>query len=69
MSFSLMPTKAMLTVALDRADYLNKMLDLLFDGSTYVVVNKDPTKKLIRDLHDRLMRWKKNDLISVYTIL
>lgn len=59
--------KGNVTVALDRIDYVEKMTILLSDRNTYVIVNKDPTRKLIAHLHDRLMGWKKGEIISDHT--
>lgn len=40
---------------------------LLEDSNTYSILKKDPTKKLIRDLHDLLARWKKLEYITDLT--
>lgn len=51
--------KGNVTVAVNKVDYLKNMDALLNDNATYTIVNKDPTKKLIRNLHELLVRWKK----------
>ncbi|KMQ88038.1 reverse transcriptase [Lasius niger] len=56
--------KGNVTVALDKTDYMYKMNALLNDNNTYSKVNKDPTKKLIRNLHEMLARWKKRDYVT-----
>lgn len=52
------------TVALNKNDYLKKMTSLLDDTTTYNIVHKDPIKKLIKNLHELLMRWKKREYIT-----
>ncbi|EFN69198.1 hypothetical protein EAG_00289, partial [Camponotus floridanus] len=52
------------TAVLDRDDYLTKMKDLLDDNNTYVVSNKDPSKRICNDLNEILKRWKKKEYIS-----
>lgn len=37
---------------------------LLEDNNTYISIKKDPTKTLIRNLHDLLSKWKKREYIS-----
>lgn len=56
--------KGNVTVALKKTEYTNKMNALLEDNNTYSILKKDPTKKLIRDLHDLLARWKKLEYIT-----
>ena len=50
-----------MTVAMERHDYLTKMTNLLNDEDTYMVVKKDPTKRLISQLHDILTLWKNKE--------
>lgn len=57
--------KGNVTVAVDRDTYMDKMSVLLSDQDTYKVVKKDPTRNLINQLHVILMRWKKNNYISL----
>lgn len=52
------------TVAMNEEDYLFKMSYLLNDLNTYSIIQKDPTKILIRDLHCLLTRWKNNNYIT-----
>lgn len=59
--------KGNVTVALDRANYLNKMSVMLGDRNTYVIVNRDPINKISNCLNDLINRWKKKDYISVAT--
>lgn len=56
--------KGNVTVAMDRNDYLSKMSMLLADNNTYTIVNKNPIRKLIGNLHNLLVRWKARDYIS-----
>ena len=56
--------KGNVTVALDKTTYLNKMSALLNDKDTYMIVKKDPIRKIINGLHDLLARWKKRSYIS-----
>ncbi|KYN35720.1 hypothetical protein ALC56_09920 [Trachymyrmex septentrionalis] len=42
--------KGNVTVALDKDAYLNKMITLLSDVDTYVLINKDPIKKLMKSI-------------------
>jgi len=44
------------TVAIERDEYLFKMMDLLSDCDTYIQINKDPTKKLTDDIRSLLTR-------------
>ena len=55
--------KGNVTVALDRTVYVEKMSQLLSDNGTYTIIKKDPIKKVIRDLHDLLTRWKIKEYI------
>jgi len=43
------------------------MQNMLSDSQTYEVVNKDPVKKITRDLMSLLSRWKKKNYISEIT--
>ena len=51
------------TVALNKDAYLNKTT-LLSDVDTYVLIKKDPTKKLTTALRSMLTRWKTKNYIS-----
>jgi len=59
--------KGNITVALDRDDYNNKINEMLSDSNIYAKVNKDPTKRIIRDLRAILTSWKNSDYISNIT--
>ncbi|XP_072743287.1 uncharacterized protein [Anoplolepis gracilipes] len=59
--------KGNVTVALDKNEYVTKVENLLADESTYIIVKKDPIKKLISDLRDLLVRWKNRGHISTVT--
>lgn len=48
--------KGNITVAIDKKTYEQKMLELLEDKDTYIIVKKDPTNKLINNVHDLLSR-------------
>ncbi|EFN68675.1 hypothetical protein EAG_08791, partial [Camponotus floridanus] len=56
--------KGNVTVALDRDFYIAKIEEMLDDTTTYSVIAKDPTNKLINHLRDILSRWKKANFIS-----
>ncbi|KAG5335552.1 GT2D2 protein, partial [Acromyrmex charruanus] len=43
------------------------MEEILSDTNTYAFVNKDPSKKLTRDLHTFLVRWKRDQFIDELT--
>ena len=58
--------KGNVTVAIERTEYVNKMEAMLSDTNTYVVVKKDPRRKIISSLHEFLARWKKHEYISGY---
>ena len=57
--------KGNVTVALNKDEYREKMRFLLDDIETYDRVGKDPTKKIIGDLHKLLINWKRNKFISI----
>ncbi|KAM0724705.1 hypothetical protein ACS0PU_009089 [Formica fusca] len=59
--------KGNVTVALDKNAYLVNMNKTLSDSETYVVLSKDPTKKLITSLREILTRWKNSNHISPAT--
>lgn len=59
--------KGNVTVAINKDEYILKMNEILSDEKTYIKVSKDPTKKLIRDLHSLLMKWKKCEYITELT--
>lgn len=40
------------------------MTNMLNDKNTYLKIDKDPTKKIIHDLHSFLTRWKNKEYIS-----
>lgn len=56
--------KGNVTVALSRSSYVNKVVELLQDTTTYKPVNKDPTVTLIEKLKDLLKRWKKEEYLD-----
>ncbi|XP_018351978.1 PREDICTED: uncharacterized protein LOC108754279 [Trachymyrmex septentrionalis] len=56
--------KGNITVVMDKDAYMNKMTTLLSDVDTYVLVNKDPAKKLTTALRSMLTRWKTKNYIS-----
>ena len=59
--------KGNITVALDKNAYVSKMEEILSDTNTYAFVNKDPNKKLTRDLRTFLVRWKRDQFIDELT--
>jgi len=59
--------KGNVTVAIDVADYNNKMRELLSDSNTYVIIEKDPTKRLTNEVRNLLTNWLKKDYIDIYT--
>lgn len=59
--------KGNVTVALDREIYLKKMTDMFSDESTYLILSKNPIRKMINGLHELLVRWKSHNYISDMT--
>ena len=59
--------KGNITVALDKDAYVSRMEEILSDTSTYAFVNKDPSKKLTRDLRTFLVRWRRDQFIDELT--
>jgi len=58
--------KGNVTVALNRKDYLNKILDMLNDADTYVAVHiKNQAKKIEGKLNECLRAWRKANYIDV----
>ncbi|XP_018368554.1 PREDICTED: uncharacterized protein LOC108764709 [Trachymyrmex cornetzi] len=56
--------KGNVTVVLDRSEYVAKMEMMLSDIDTYSKIDKDPTKKLIGDIRNLLVRWKNRQYID-----
>jgi len=56
--------KGNITVAMDKEDYKGKMNLLLTDTKIYVMVEKDPTRKIIESLKILLLRWKNKGFIN-----
>ncbi|XP_018367481.1 PREDICTED: uncharacterized protein LOC108763996 [Trachymyrmex cornetzi] len=59
--------KGNVTVALNRDDYVNKMELMLSDENTYEIISKDPTRKIINDSRNILVRWKNKGFIDNIT--
>lgn len=51
-------------VALDRDDYLDKMVSSLNDRNTYSLVQRNPINKILEDLKRMIKRWQQNEYIS-----
>ena len=43
------------------------MEEILLDTNTYVIVNKDPSRKLTQDLRTLLVRWRRDRFIDEQT--
>ena len=56
--------KGNITVALDKDKYIQDMITILSDQSTYTVVKKDPLRKMSSSLREILNRWKNSEYIS-----
>jgi len=56
--------KGNITVALDKTEYLNKIDNMLNDTKTYSVTNKDPIKKLTKEIRELLIGWKMKGYIT-----
>lgn len=56
--------KGNVTVAMDKSYYINKIENLLSDVNTYAIINKNPCKKIEKELNNLLKKWLKNDFIS-----
>lgn len=56
--------KGNVTVAINKFEYEDKMNLLLSDVSTYEIVRKDPTNKIINELRAHLNRWKSKEFIN-----
>jgi len=52
------------TVVLNTNTYIQKMEELLSDRETYIVVNKNPTPTIEKNLNDTLKKWLHRELIS-----
>ncbi|XP_011868003.1 PREDICTED: uncharacterized protein LOC105562081, partial [Vollenhovia emeryi] len=59
--------KGNITVAMKVSDYHIKMDELLSDTDTYITIKKDPSKGLMRELRDLLVRRRRNEYISERT--
>ena len=59
--------KGNVTVALDKDKYIQDMNNLLSDQNTYIIVKKDPLRKISSSLRELLTRWKNMDYISSAT--
>jgi len=53
------------TVAMDLSHYKNSMNDILSDPNTYIVIKKDPIKKLFSSMKSLLSGWLKNEYIDI----
>jgi len=56
--------KGNITVALDKTEYLNKIDNMLKDTQTYSVINKEPIKKLTKEIQELLTGWKMKGYIN-----
>lgn len=57
--------KGNITVALDKSVYITRMEELLQDKSTYLIIKHNPINKILGDLHSLLIRWKRNEYITM----
>jgi len=55
------------TVAIDVLEYNNKMIENLSDTNTYIVIKKDPIKKLSNNVKNVLSVWLKKEYIDIRT--
>jgi len=55
------------TVSMDLAEYKNKMIEIFSDSNTYMVIKKDPIKKLSNQLRNVLSGWLKKEYIDLHT--
>ncbi|KYN22890.1 hypothetical protein ALC57_04673 [Trachymyrmex cornetzi] len=56
--------KGNVTVAIDQDEYKRQMLNMLDDNSTYTVINRDLTRKLIESVRMLSTRWKNRGYID-----
>jgi len=54
------------TVAIDAREYNKKMIENLSDTSTYIVIKKDPIRKLGNNVRNVLSDWLKNGYIDIH---
>jgi len=59
--------KGQVTVIMDYSDYIIQMSDIFKDDSTYRSLNKNPIKKISRDLEGMIKNWLDNKLIDNVT--
>jgi len=59
--------KGNITVALNKAEYMNDINEMLQDTNTYSRLAKNPLNKLTTSVRELLARWKKHDYISMAT--
>ncbi|XP_018368506.1 PREDICTED: uncharacterized protein LOC108764666, partial [Trachymyrmex cornetzi] len=52
------------TVAMSRETYINKMKTMLNDIDTYILIKKDPVRKLTTAVRTLLTRWKNKEYID-----
>jgi len=53
------------TVAIDIDDYNSKMIEMFSDSDTYIVVKRDPLRKLSDNVRNLLMGWLKKEYIDL----
>lgn len=56
--------KGNVTVALDKALYMDKVIAMLSDKDTYNVLNKDPIRTIINTSKKILVNWKRHNFID-----
>ncbi|KYN22078.1 hypothetical protein ALC57_05535 [Trachymyrmex cornetzi] len=56
--------KRNITVAINKDDYVNKMNSMLEDESTYTIINRNTSNKIISKLKETLKRWGDQEYIN-----
>jgi len=56
--------KGNITVAMEKTIYINRVEELLKDGNTYMVINRNPIKFIELNLNNVLKKWLQNNYIS-----
>jgi len=59
--------KGQVTVIMDRIDYVNKMVEILNDDSTYRIIKNNPLSKITTKLDNLVKMWRDKDIIDEWT--
>jgi len=54
-------------MAMDLTEYKNRMIENFSDSNTYMVIKKDPIKKLSNNVRNVLSSWLKKEYIDIHT--